>query len=114
MRPRILFQGSYSRQRNRKDTPKQLEIATSIAQALGEVLISRGLDLILTGSRSLDVKIGRAAVETCMRLEINPRERIRTHPRWPTRPQIGFHGASPRGRHNSNAGSLSFTDTMER
>jgi predicted nucleotide-binding protein len=83
MRPRILFQGSYYADRAREDGGasgqlENIDVAKSIARGLGKSLIAAGLDLILTGSKSLDAEVGNAAVEECGRLSINPRERIRT------------------------------------
>ena len=80
MRPRVLFQGSHSTARGRRDSPDQLDLASRFAEALGDVLIDQGLDLVLTGSRSLDAAVGRAAVAACERSGGNPRERIRTYP----------------------------------
>ena len=82
---RVLFQGSVSdRQRvdsrGRKDRPELSSIAEPIATALGKEVIRGGLDLILTGTRSLDRLVGLAAEAMCNELGANPRERIRTIP----------------------------------
>jgi hypothetical protein len=81
IRKRVLFQGSYvAGHRSRTDSPAQLEIAEPIARALGDSLIRRGLDLILTGADSLSHVVGTAATNACRELGADPRERIRTYP----------------------------------
>ena len=83
MRPRILFQGSHRARASRRDTPEQLEVARSIAKELGDVIISRGFELILTNAGSIAADVGLAAVAACERLGVDPRERIRTYPHGP-------------------------------
>lgn len=92
MRPRVLFQGSHSTARGRTDPPDQLGLATALAEALGDVLIDQGLDLVLTGSRSLDAAVGKAAVAACVRIGANPRERIRTYPHGDAAEGLGGFG----------------------
>ena len=79
-RPRILFQGSHSQRGSRRDPPEILPVAEAISAALGRSLIRNGVDIILTGFRSLDGVLGRAAVAACEELSIDQRERIRTYP----------------------------------
>ncbi len=50
-----------------------------MAKILGSVLIEEGFDIILTDTKSIDELVGRAAVEACGKLNIDPRERIRTY-----------------------------------
>jgi predicted nucleotide-binding protein len=77
MRPRVLFQGSHATRRG--DTAEQLELAIPIAKAIGDALVHRGFDLVLTGSLSLDAEVGRAASAACEALGLDPRERLRTY-----------------------------------
>lgn len=77
MRPRILFRGSH--QQTREDGLDSLSRAEPIARALGEGLIAGGFDIILTGTQNLESLVGDAAVQTCLREGINPRDRIRTY-----------------------------------
>ena len=82
---RVLFQGSVSdRQRvdsrGRKDRGELGSVAEPIAKALGGEIIRGGLDLIVTGTRSLDRLVGQAAELMCKEIGANPRERIRTVP----------------------------------
>lgn len=88
---RILFQGSHKPSaHNRKDTPEQLRIAQPIAQALGSTLIKEGFTVVFTGARPLEAEFGRAAMDTCLALNVEPRERIRTY-------QYGHLRGEPRG-----------------
>jgi predicted nucleotide-binding protein len=57
-----------------------LAVAEAVVSALGQSLIQNGLDIILTGFRSLDAVLGHAAVATCNELGVDPRERIRSYP----------------------------------
>jgi hypothetical protein len=79
-RPKVLFQGSHVQRGSRHDPPEVLPIAEAIASELGKSLIKNGLDIILTGFRSLNAVLGHAAVQTCNELGIDPRERIRSYP----------------------------------
>lgn len=80
-RAKVLFQGSHVAARGRRhDPPELLPVAEAVASALGHSLIRNGLDIVLTGFRSLDALLGKAALKTCEELGIDPRERIRTYP----------------------------------
>ena len=79
-RPKVLFQGSHVPRGRRRDPPEVLPAAEAIVSALGKSLIRNGLDIILTGSRSLDSVLGQAAVATCEELGVDPRDRVRTYP----------------------------------
>ncbi len=82
---RILFQGSISSRKRvdsrGRDDRKELEaVAEPIAASLGREIIAGGFELMLTSGHSLDHVIGKAALEACTELGVDPRERIRTIP----------------------------------
>lgn len=80
-RRRVLFQGSHVPSgRGRSDNERQRQLARPIAKSLGDTLIREGFDVVLTGARSLDAEVGRAAVAACADIGAEPRERIRTYP----------------------------------
>jgi predicted nucleotide-binding protein len=94
MRPRILFRGSTNVRggETAENEPKEsaVDYAIRVAHELGAAIVREGFDLILTGSQTLEVAVGEAAVEACKTLSVEPRERIRTYLRTRTLPTTGF------------------------
>jgi predicted nucleotide-binding protein len=81
----ILFQASFGNEDEtlrHKDicTQEQHTYASDFACELGRRLIEKGFGIILNGAAELDADIGNAAVQACVALGIESRERIRTYP----------------------------------
>ena len=83
-RHRILVKASHSKvgresSRGRNDTEALLARSEEFADELGRQMIEAGFDILLSGGRSIDAIVGKAATDACKNMNVDPRERIKTY-----------------------------------